>query len=191
MPKNWFVSAAALVCVLVQVVFAQNRPGEKPKAGAGTPASQPVASQPTTSQAASGPSRTAAPPKGPELSAPLKEVMRELERRGGKRVLPVSPGKQGTIEKTAFAEGTPLRDRLGRVYRVGERIEIQLSSEDGKSESKTLELLKNSWLEYLEREMESGATEVIVTGDVTAYRGKNYLLLLSYRRQVEHGNLSP
>lgn len=191
MPKNWAMLAAGLTCVLVQAVLAQNRPAEKPKGGAAPATSQPAASQPASSQAASGPSRTASPPKGPELSAPLKEVMRELERRGGKRILPVSPGKQGTTEKTAFAEGTALRDRLGKVYRVGDRIEIQLLSEDGKSENKTLELLKNSWLEYLEREMESGATEVIVTGDVTAYRGKNYLLLLSYRRQIEHGNLSP
>jgi hypothetical protein len=54
-----------------------------------------------------------------------------------------------------------------------------------------MEFNKNRWLEAMEAEAEAGVTEFIISAEVTRYRGRNYLNLLKYRRQISHGNLTP
>lgn len=167
--------------------FAQNPPGTEKSA------TRPAASQPAsapTSQAGSRPSRTNPPPRGPELSAPVKEIMRELERRGSRPVAPRLPNAAPT-ERAPFAEGRVFRDTPVRLFRTSDRVEVQILTEEGKSAARNFELLKNSWLEYLEHEMEAGMTEAIINAEVTTYRGRNLLKLWSFRRPVENGNLTP
>lgn len=185
--KQTSLALATVLFVCATWVFAQQTPPP-----AGKP-SAPAASQPASapsSQPGSRPTRTNAPPKAPELSAPVKEIMRELERKSARPIAPRSPSSAPT-ERAAFAEGRPFRDTPVRLFRVGDRVEAQILTDEGKAAGRNLEFLKNSWLEYLEREMEAGLAEAVINAEVTTYRGRNYLKLWSFRRPVENGNLNP
>src|SRR4030095_3296399 len=101
------------------------------------------------------------------------------------------PSPTARKDESLQGEGTVIVDRPGRLIRSGERSEFKFASQDGKMLAQPLELLPNSWLEYMEKEAETGVADFIVTADVTTYRGRNFLLLRNFRRQVTHGNLSP
>lgn len=152
------------------------------------PTSQPAASQPTS-------------PATPAQAEIYRELLREQERSS--RILPTTPGatsrprspqqpQQGaTTKNTLLLEGTLLVDRPGRLLRVEGRSVFRLNASDEQETSRTMELNKNGLLEAMEREAESGSAEFYITAVVSRYRGKNYLTLLKYRRQVSHRNLSP
>jgi hypothetical protein len=153
---------------------------------------------PPSSQPASQPSgRTS--PRHPFQAEIYKELLRDSEGARAKPILSVDiDARQGAAEggkdadKPLLLEGTVLRERTGRLVWAGDRSEFHFnpgSVPEGASAS--LEVLRNGWLEAMEREAEAGVKEFVITAEVTRYRGNNYLLLRKYRRQIAHGNLGP
>jgi hypothetical protein len=57
--------------------------------------------------------------------------------------------------------------------------------------TRSIELLPNGFLEVMEREADAGLPDFVVTGEVTLYKGHNYLLVTKSIRRVANGNLSP
>lgn len=149
---------------------------------------KPPASQPS-SQPASSPSSG----RTPEQAGVLKELLRSVDRPAITTPEPIRSSEPSPVVRKDDAlqpEGTALIERLGRLVRSGERSEFKFAPQDGKAVGQ-IEILPNSWLEYMEKEADSGASEFIITAELTTYRGRNFLLLRTYRRQVSHGNLSP
>jgi len=87
-------------------------------------------------------------------------------------------------------DGTPIVERPGRFYRTGDKKMIELRLAGGERRL-SLELLPNAMLEALEREASTGATEFTVSGELTRYGKKNYLLLRKVVQRVDNGNLAP
>ncbi|MBI5863833.1 MAG: hypothetical protein HZB38_04880 [Planctomycetes bacterium] len=154
-----------------------------------SPTSRPATTQPGSSPAAPT-------PRDAEV---LKELIREAERQPlavpkGSAESARPEGDRGTSKSkddTALVDGQDIVERLGRFTKVLERVEFRVVLDGAKGRSATLELLPNSWLEQIEREVASGDSQAIVTGEVTRYHGRYFLLVRNYRRQVDRGNLSP
>src|SRR5262249_29620588 len=141
-------------------------------------------------------SQPASQPSGrtPEQASVLKELLRSVDRPAITTPEPIrssEPSPAARKDDSLQAEGTLLVEKPGRLIRSGERSEFKFTSPEGKGLAQPLELLPNSWLEYMEKEADAGASEFIITADVTTYRGRNFLMLRTYRRQVSHGNLNP
>lgn len=156
----------------------------------------PAASQPVAGevQPTSQPTSTDSTARTPEQTGVLKELLRSVDRPATTTPEPIRssvPSPVGRRDPSIRDEGTVLVERAGRLIRTGERSEFKFSSAEPGDTAQALELLPNSWLEYLEREAESGTHDFVITAEVTRYRGRNYLLLRNYRRQVQHGNLAP
>jgi hypothetical protein len=88
-------------------------------------------------------------------------------------------------------EGTMLVERAGRLVRDGEKSMFEFVSEAGDEHLHSMELLPSQLLEAMENEAEQGGETFIVSGEVTRYRGRNYLRLVKVLRRVGHGNLAP
>lgn len=89
-----------------------------------------------------------------------------------------------------FPDGTPIVERPGRFYRNGDQklMELRLAGGDRRL---SLELLPNALLEALEREASTGVAEFTISGELTRYGNKNYLILRKVIQRVDNGNLSP
>ncbi len=170
-------SAVAMVVLITGAAWQSPEP----------PGSQPAASQPDTS--ASSPSGL----RRPEQIRILEELLREQETpRTVEPIAPQNPGgpPRPSLAPAALLEGTMLWSRAGRLVQSGGGAELELlSKEAGYPES--IRLLPNSLLELMERDSELGVTEFIVSGEVTAHRGTNYLLLRNVTRRVSNSNLAP
>lgn len=164
--------------------------------GPGRPADAPAASQPATSaqapadlQAGSGRSRT------PEQANVLKELLRDSDRPPTapptKARWGAQPTRKPVSDENLLAEGQLIVERSGRFIRQGDHAAFQFIAEEKGGQTLTLELLENAWLDYMEQEASGQEAEFIVTAEATQYRGRNFLLLRSFRRQVSHGNIAP
>ncbi len=149
---------------------------------------------PPTGQATSQPAvRTL--PRNPRQAQIFEALLGDAERRRGPTILSQEPGSPGdTAEDGAslLLDGTPLMERSGRLVRSGDQSLFHFkpgSFADGAPE--VIECNKNGLLEAMETEAEAGVREFIISAEVTRYRGRNYLNLLKYRRQIAHGNLGP
>jgi hypothetical protein len=100
-------------------------------------------------------------------------------------------GRQATQEPALLVDGTVLVERPGRLVRDTGRPMFVFLGEGTQPQLQTMELLPNQLLEAMEHEAERGYSEFIISARVTAYRGKNYLLLLKVLRRTPHGNLAP
>lgn len=119
----------------------------------------------------------------------LQDLLRDRERTRSVRPQfnELSPnGFDGDL----FPEGS-VTTRAGRLVLGDGTTKFRFNSSDEKLGGRTFEVLKNAWLERMERDTQAGMTEFIVSGEVTRYRGSNYLLIRNYRRQVSNGNLTP
>jgi hypothetical protein len=167
---------AALVAIALWVVVQETqKPATQQAPAANQPASQPAG-------------------RTPEQAGVLKELLRSVDRPAAVAPEPIrssTPSPTAKRDEALELEGTRIVDRPGRLIRGGERSSFKFTTADEKAFAAPLELLPNSWLEYLEREAESGEAEFIITAEVTRYRGRNYLLIMNYRRQISHGNLTP
>lgn len=176
----------SLLILVVWFSMAQStapvRSGEKPPAGS-QPASAPGSQ-------ASRPGRTSTPPRSPEQRAVLENLLRERERAARAAAKPTADSSRPR-DQNGLPEGTILFDRPGRLMRSGDRSEFQFARTGDEAVLPDMEVSKNSWLEFMEREADAGATDFVVTGEVSRYRGRSYLTLLSYRRVVDNGNLKP
>jgi hypothetical protein len=94
-------------------------------------------------------------------------------------------------EPLLLVDGAIVVERPGRLlYEEGTPVFAFFTLEAG-PQLKAMELLPNQLLEAVEREAKLGSPEFVISGRVTRYRGKNYLLLLKALRRVEHGNFAP
>lgn len=144
------------------------------------------------SQPASQPANASATLRKPEQARILEQLIRDAERPR-----PIIPDSSTDVrpadserDRGLLLEGTILVERQGRLIRSDERslFEMRLESDGA---NRTLEILPNAWLEAMEREAATGASEFIITAEVTRYRGENYLIVRKVRRVRTHGNLSP
>ncbi len=114
-------------------------------------------------------------PAGPGVATPrLREVM------PGMRQLPTGQ----------IAEGSMISERPGRFQREAGR-PVLIFAIPGSSTSIAVEILPSQLLEAVEREAQTSPGEFIVSGELTTYGGKNFLLLRKVLRRVENGNLGP
>jgi hypothetical protein len=100
----------------------------------------------------------------------------------------LQPG--ATDESGLIPEGTILVERPGRLVSEGGRPTFVFLAAATGAHVQSMELLPSQLLEAMERESTVN-TEFTVSGQVTRYRGRNYLLLLKVLHRVGHGNLSP
>lgn len=114
---------------------------------------------------------------------PLSPTPIDAPKRSGKTL-----GKGGV---PLLPEGTAVVDRPGRLVRSGDRCEFSFHVDDSMSAPISMELLRNEFLELMEREAQSGATEFTISAEVTRYRDANYLLVRKVLRRVSNGNIAP
>jgi hypothetical protein len=88
-------------------------------------------------------------------------------------------------------EGTFLSERPGRLVHESGRPMFVFHVEGDDRPARSIEIMENQLLEAMERETEAGFSEFIISGEVTRYKDRNYLLLRKILRRVGHGNLGP
>lgn len=152
----------------------------------------PISEEPTTQPAA----RTK--PRNPRQARIYEALLRDSAQERVQMIVSQEPGEGVADEATAgdtrtlLPEGKVLSELTGRLVRTGDRSEFHFKSgAPGGGAQEVMEFNKNGWLELMEAEAEAGVKEFIVTVEFTIYRGRNYLNLIKFRRQVSHGNLSP
>lgn len=171
--------AITFVVGLLLVAVEQNPP----------PTTQPSASRPTATQPARPPMTQRRPVQARIYQELLqREAVRPVvPTRGGEEM--ANPAQAADNSAGLLLEGETVHNRRVRLARNGDRVELIFRSEDGGPSS--LIALENQLLEVMERESESGAREFIITGELTAYRGKNYIRVLKVLRPLDNGNLTP
>lgn len=150
-------------------------------------ARQSAAPPPTSAPA----SRPAVGPRVP----PQVELLRPLLRRQA-RPMPILPRssesgaqrEKSEAEARLLAEGTLLVERPGEFARVNGVPTFRFADAP---ELPAMQILPNSWLEAMEELADNGFKRFLISAEVTRYRGKNYLLLVKFRRQASHGNVGP
>ncbi|MBX3357821.1 MAG: hypothetical protein KF745_05275 [Phycisphaeraceae bacterium] len=131
-------------------------------------------------------STPASPPRGGVSDAEVDQVIADLERAVGpspliKPVLrdgaPVFPSATPKGASRLLPEGTFLPSRRGRVVRAADRAVFVFDPTTDGAESPMI-LLPGAYLAAMERSAEQrGAdTKFVITGQVFAFKGRNYLL---------------
>jgi hypothetical protein len=118
-------------------------------------------------------------PQG-EAAQPLKPIapadQPQVDNTGG--VAAVAPGAPSP---PLVREGTPLLDRVGRLTPIaqGQMLEFTLESDGSGMTEPPLVLLPNRKLMQLEDRVKTSYRDlkISISGEVTEYRGRNYLLL--------------
>lgn len=141
--------------------------------------STPAASQPAVERRAR-----------PQQVEVLRDLLRDRERARSVRPRTVDVAPQRGESEDLFPEGS-VEQRGGRLIQTEGAAQFRFASVSEGLGGRTMEILKNAWLERMEQDARSGMTEFIVSGEITKYRGTNYLLIRNYRRQVDNGNLTP
>lgn len=173
--------------------------------GAGAPA---PATRPAAAGAAAAPAtRPAADPASSSPDLMLKQLLSgnrpkpalepvefERERRPDAATRPVAPPRAGDAESFAvIREGTYLVDRVGRLTRTPEgQQELTLEADGSGLKDPPLILLPNQKLMLMERYVRNSSRDLKfrITGMVTEYHGRNYILL-EKMVVVDAGALSP
>jgi hypothetical protein len=162
--------------LLVGLTWDQEPPDTRPADGAAT-------SQPTESRT------TVRPPTQADI---LRKLLAREERPTP--IMPQDPQKPGVSVDVEglplLLEGTFITERPGRLVHEDGRARFVFHPEGGRM-SRSLEILQSQLLELMEREADAGFTEFVVSGEVTRYRDRNYLLLRKILRRAGHGNLGP
>jgi hypothetical protein len=151
---------------------------------------------PPTSQPESQPAERRTTLRKPAQADILKDLLEQQEMR----VLPVQPRTFGESAQAAgvgedgqplLIEGTSLVERPGRFVRETGASKLVFHVEGASQIPREMEVLENQFLETMEREAEAGFSDFIISGRVTRYRGRNYVLLTKVLRRTSHGNLGP
>ncbi|HEY3246150.1 MAG TPA: hypothetical protein VGM03_22630 [Phycisphaerae bacterium] len=190
-------------CALV--ALAQEKPAD-PSTGSKSQ-DQPMSksSSATKESAATQPARREPPAVRTPSQPSAEDVLREFqkERPTNRPVLPSGepgeqrvrsePGAPTGATRARLTEGYFLADRAGRLSREGQWWVFTFEAENPSlAPEPPLKLLPNRLLELMVRESESAtnALTFIVSGEVTDFRGENYLLLRKLLRRRDMGNLS-
>lgn len=180
---RWILATA---CTVLLAGGRADEPPAEPPAPATEPASRPTERDTTL--------------RKPEQADILRNLLRQQDRLTPIAPQPLGPREGGSAasqpgmgaegEHLLF-EGTFLVERPGRLVREGGRAKFVFYPEAGSSGPQTMEICPSQLLETMEREAEAGFSDFIISAEVTAYRGSNYLILRKVLRRVGHGNLSP
>lgn len=144
----------------------------------GGASSQPVSTQPEAEDIARDLLDQSAPIIAPSRTTePAREDLPRRDRWVRPPVIP--PRGVQRSGKKLLPEGFYVVDRRGRLVRSGDQWMFAFESDGKALADPPMGLLRNEWLERVESEVATGAHGVIfrVSGEVTCYRGKNYLLL--------------
>jgi len=154
-------------------------PSTQPADGSQTPSSLPSA---TEMIRALQRDRTIDVPIPPSLPA---------DRPGLESAGPLPEIVSGPEEGPLLPEGTFVVDRPGRLVREGDWWTLVFESADGRVPGQQLLLLPSRQLEIMEQTSRGGARSVvfIVSGEVTEFHGRNYLLLRKVLIRRDLGNL--
>jgi hypothetical protein len=174
---------AILVCVLT-LQAPQNPPANAPST---QPASRPVATRSTDDAVLRRPVQADILTKllgREDRAAPIRP-----QDPGAALQLPEAELTEGS--ESLLADGSFLVERPGRLVVEDGVPRFRFIAEEGVVELRDMELVPNQLLELMEREARRGAVEFIVSGEVTRYRGANYLILRKLLRRIENGNLAP
>lgn len=195
-PKSrttWIALGALALCLAAWQLgaLAQNPP-------AGSP---PATSQPADSRDAESvnPRREPSPTDILDMLAPRDAATRPIVRPNlPGRPQRVSPAPEG-MPKNAMApvaprlypDGYRLVDRPGRLTREGAQWILAFENRNANMVEPPIRLLPNRMLEDMEIASSGGAQPVVflVSGEVTEYRGVNYLLVQKMLIRPEMGNL--
>ncbi len=132
--------------------------------------------------------------------AATTDVMDVLKRQAPQMAVPPSSetgmraGAGSSASDRLLAEGSPVVRRVGRVLREGAVWTFVSDAQRGDSSEPPLSLLPNQVVESMIREAQRGGSEGLVftvSGEVTLFFGKNYLLPRVATRRVDLGNLRP
>jgi hypothetical protein len=133
------------------------------------------------------------PPRQPSATEILQELMKHQQARPA--IMPSRPGEaiedrlptaasEPTVnpsrqERPLLPDGTTLADRVGRLVRRGNAWFFAFESEGKVLREPPLQILPNRDLEIMEIASSNGTRPVKfrVSGEVTEYRGSNYLIL--------------
>jgi len=195
-------AVAGLLLGVAALPFSESRArgAGDPPASAGSEGNPPAASAPAPSAAKSD-----STPRQPTAEEVIK-ALQDVTSPARPVIPPAAPG--GVVEKTIDApvelpdtggrsgrllpEGYRLVDRPGRMVESPDGGWMFVIEERGQGALEaSLRLLPNRYLEQMERVSEDGTQAVvfIVSGDVTEYRGSNYLLVQKLLLRPQMGNL--
>lgn len=146
---------------------------------------------------------TSTPTTQPSQHSPTPEQLRIIEDLLREQELPrlitpsdstPSASRTGSLDgratKALIPEGRQLVGRSGTLVVGDDRAEFRFTSrEEGLPAA--IELLPNSLLELMEQEAARGAAEFVISGDITAYRGVNFLIVRSASRRIINDNIQP
>jgi len=136
----------------------------------------------------------------PASDAPVEDVLNVLRsQQPPHRLLPPDPAQEGrttarrgTRVLAPMLEGTPIVNRPGRLVPTGNGWTLIFEANHPDAAEPPMRLLPNLNLEMMIGLLEKGTPGLIfvVSGDVTAFEGGNYLLVRMALRRPDVGNLS-
>lgn len=175
---RWTLTTTLAALLAVQP---QDQPKPQVKPADTQPASRPADSNPTL--------------RKPGQAQVLKNLLARKDRPVPVRPVPSGSGpvkpSVGPDGQPLLLEGTFVVERPGRLTREDGRAIFVFRGDAEGTTTRSMPILESQLLETMEREAEAGYSEFIVSGEVTRYKGRNYLLLTKVLRRVANGNLSP
>jgi len=146
------------------------------------------------------------PRRAPSYSEILKELQKETrgpgriivprrhpDQAGGRRTS-IDPGPSNAIqpvERKLMPDGSRIVDRTGRLTREGNLFTFSFESRSKGAPDMPIRLLPNRLLEDMEIFSDGGERPIVfvISGEITEYRGVNYLLLQKLLVRPDLGNL--
>ncbi|MFQ5411544.1 MAG: hypothetical protein ACE5EC_04580 [Phycisphaerae bacterium] len=179
--------------------------GAKPEAKGVNPEEAKKAGADTKSKKASAESDPK-PRRAPSYSEILKELQKETRGPGriivprrhpdqaGVRRTSIDPGPNNAIqpvERKLLPDGSRIVDRTGRLTRAGNLFTFSFESRSKGAPDMPIRLLPNRLLEDMEIFSDGGQRPIVfvISGEITEYRGVNYLLLQKLLVRPDLGNL--
>jgi hypothetical protein len=184
-----------MICWLITTVAASVlviAPQDKPQTNQAAPPPARPATQPASQPTARRPAQVDILQKLLERQTRAEPIpARQPEGNAERRMVPDARAVTSPDGAPLMLEGTMVIERPGRLVVDGDRVEFVFSTDEYQRAAKTMEILRNQLLEAMEAEAQRGGGEFIVSGEITRYRNRNYLLLRKVLRRVDNGNLSP
>jgi hypothetical protein len=149
-----------------------------------------------TSQPTSQPAARTTPLRKPADAELLRKL---LARKDQPAPIPPQHDKEPTKEEKGIGpdgqplllEGAAMVERPGRLVRDGGRPRFVFFLDGEAQAARTMPILESQLLETLENEADAGFREFIISGEVTRYRGENFILLRKVLRRTGQDNVAP
>ncbi|MFQ5489494.1 MAG: hypothetical protein ACE5GE_02125 [Phycisphaerae bacterium] len=169
----------------------------------------PTPEQKADNQAESPPATDSAPADQADTGVPTprqpspEDIIREFQKQrpqavpvlpsGGadETIIRSEPGGEGSARGVLLPDGARLVDRTGRIMQEGPWWVLSFEPDSTGQAEMPMKLLPNQSLERMVRESRGGVASVlfIVSGEVTEFRGENFLLPRKVLRKRNLGNL--